>query len=229
MFLIQTAPIPTMKYMREYAKFLLTRFVRQHLNAGAKEVHVVFDNPGSMPESPKENEQARRDTHSSNPPSDHTCFVMNHEMNIPDKWKTILECRKCKSNPTSYVASAMLELVPQFLATGQEFITNIRETAYSVGTCGHREPRPNLWTNADEADLRVWLHCLHSSGTRKLIFSLDTDVYHIGLTLTHIMTTSDVIIQLSKTLTDNIKLLHLNTLINALATGPDLAGILSNM
>ena len=88
---------------------------------------------------------------------------------------------------------------------------------------------PNLWTNADEADLRVWLYCLHSSGTRKLIFSLDTDVYHIGLTLTHIMTTSDVIIQLSKTLTDNIKLLHLNTLINALATDPDLAGILSNM
>ena len=229
MFLIQTAPIPTMKYMKEYAKFLLTRFIRQHLNAGATEVHVVFDNPGSMPESPKEIEQGRRDAHSSNPPSDHTCFVMNHDMNIPDKWRTILECRKCKSNLTSYVASAMLELVPQFLATGQEFITNIRETAYSVGTCGHTEPRPNLWTNADEADLRVWLHCLHSSGTRKLIFSLDTDVYHIGLTLTHIMTTSDVIIQLSKTLTDNIKLLHLNTLINALATDPDLAGILSNM
>ena len=53
-----------MKYMREYVKFLLARFARPHLNAGASEVHVVFDNPRSMPESPKEIEQARRDAHS---------------------------------------------------------------------------------------------------------------------------------------------------------------------
>ena len=32
-----------------------------------------------------------------------------------------------------------------------------------------------------------------------------------------------------KTLTDNLKLLHLNTMINALATNPDLAGISSSM
>ena len=55
------------------------------------------------------------------------------------------------------------------------------------------------------------------------------DVLLRFVTLTHIMTTSDVIIQWSKTLTDNIKLLHLNKLVNALATDPDLAGISPSM
>ena len=47
--------------------------------------------------------------------------------------------------------------------------------------------------------------------------------------MTHIIPTSDIIIQLSKSLNDNIKLLHLNALVNALATDPDLAGISHNM
>ena len=120
-----------MKYMREYVKSLLARFARPHLNARKTEVHVVFDNLRSMPESPKEIEQARRDAHSltlslSLSPSEHTCFVMHHSKQV-EKY-----LRKCNRNLTSYVASAMLELVPQFLATGQEFITNICEMAYTV-------------------------------------------------------------------------------------------------
>ena len=55
-----------MKYMKIYVKFLLTRFAQPHLNAEATEMDVVFDNPGSMPVSPKVIEQARRDVHSSN-------------------------------------------------------------------------------------------------------------------------------------------------------------------
>lgn len=47
--------------------------------------------------------------------------------------------------------------------------------------------------------------------------------------MTHIIPTSDIIIQLSKTLNDNPKLLHLNALVNALATDPDLAGIPHNI
>ena len=42
---------------------------------------------------------------------------------------------------------------------------------------------PQLWSNADEADLRVLSHCVHSAVTQKLIFSPDTDMYHIGLTI----------------------------------------------
>ena len=40
-----------------------------------------------------------------------------------------------------------------------------------------------LTSDAEESDTRVWLHVVHSAGTRKLLFSPDTDVYHIGLPL----------------------------------------------
>jgi len=42
---------------------------------------------------------------------------------------------------------------------------------------------PLLTCDAEESDTRVWLHVVHSAGTRKLLFSPDTDVYHIGLFL----------------------------------------------
>ena len=29
-----------------------------------------------------------------------------------------------------------------------------------------------LWSNADEADLRVWLHCIHSTGTQEPLLIL---------------------------------------------------------
>ena len=48
MFMIQTSPLPSMSCMREYAELLLTQYARLHFQAGALEVHVVFDSPGSM-------------------------------------------------------------------------------------------------------------------------------------------------------------------------------------
>ena len=45
------------------------------------------------------------------------------------------------------------------------------------------EECPTLECDAEESDIRVWLHVLHSSGHKKLLYSPDTDVYHIGLTL----------------------------------------------
>ena len=85
-----------MSYMADYVEYLLTRFVKPHFGAGCKEVHVVFDNPGSLNESPKE--QSRRDTSAktTKPAATHECLPF----------------------------------------------------------------RNTLWTNADEADLRVWLHSL---------------------------------------------------------------------
>ena len=59
MFMIQVSPLPIMSSMEEYVKLLISRFVRPHFTAGAIEVHVVFDAPGTQKESPKEIEQHR--------------------------------------------------------------------------------------------------------------------------------------------------------------------------
>ena len=50
------------------------------------------------------------------------------------------------------------------------------DQAWEVGI----QPVPDFHYEAEEADTRVWLHVLRSPGTRKLLCSPDTDVYHIG-------------------------------------------------
>ena len=60
-------------------------------------------------------------------------------------------------------------------------IVTTTTTFYSIKKDGNKSPVHSLRTNASEGDLAAWLHCLQSSGTKKLIFSPDTDIYHIGI------------------------------------------------
>ena len=69
----------------------------------------------------------------------------------------------------------------------------------------------------------IWLHYMHSSGTRKLIFSADTDVYHIGMTQISHMPNSDIIVQLSKPSDKDSRFIQMNSLIQALENDPDLS------
>ena len=85
--------------------------------------------------------------------------------------------------------------------------------------------RTDLETNADEADLRVWLHCKNSCGVNKLIFSPDTDVYHIGLPIMALLPECKIIVQLSKHTDERARHLDMNTLITALHNDPDLSQI----
>ena len=73
----------------------------------------------------------------------------------------------------------------------------------------------DLFTNADEADLRVWLHCKNSCGVHKLIYSPDTDVYHIGLYVLSEIPEHDVIVQLSKNTDNRARYLHKTNLVTA--------------
>ena len=106
---------------------------------------------------------------------------------------------KCfiKANLTVYIADDMLRLVAHSLHSNQQFITNIAGKAYSVRHGQSKQSRPDLSSNADEADLRVWLHCKNSCGIHKLLYSPDTDVYHIGLTVLSEIPEHEVIVQLS--------------------------------
>ncbi len=104
----------------------------------------------------------------------------------------------------------------------QEFFTNVDGDTYSTNTESDVMIRPTFTSNADEADTRIWLHSLRSVGNRILVFSPDTDVYHIGLTQLH---GKHVIIQLNKSLKVSPKLLDLNALLDAVENDPDLSSI----
>ena len=79
MFLLQTAPLPTMSCMRIH---ILNRFVRPHFAAGATSVQVVFDTPGSLSETPKELEQRRRDKGAAETSHHHSCTHFSSDSSV---------------------------------------------------------------------------------------------------------------------------------------------------
>ena len=148
------------------------------------QVHVLFDNPGGLPESPKLLEQKIRDLAREKELTHHECTTFTSDSKIPEHWKVLLACRPCKKNLTQYLAQDFLDIVPNFMPEhnlDQEFFT-IGENAYSTNRENEAMIRPTFTSNADEVDMRIWLHSLHSVGNRILVFSPDIDVYHIGLT-----------------------------------------------
>ncbi len=78
---------------------------------------------------------------------------------------------------TKYVVDEMLTLIQQTMRVGQTFVANIEQQAFSISFVNPRCPCPILRSNTDEGDL-VWLHCLHSFGNRKLIYSRERRVPH---------------------------------------------------
>ena len=98
-----------------------------------------------------------------------------------------------------------------------------KDLALEVGAGGVR-PLLELRCEADEAGTRVWLHTLQSEGTRKLVCSPDTDVYHIGLPLvtSHLC---DVYVRISMFSSLDHRYMSLNTLCKALQDDPDLASL----
>ena len=109
----------------------------------------------------------------------------------------------------------MLDIAPSFLKYDQEFITNIAEVAYSTNGDKEKLPRPTLYSNADESDTRIWLHCVHSHGAKKLLYSPDTDIYHIGLTVTHSISDQHIIVQMSKSCTVSPRFVDMKALCKA--------------
>ena len=69
--------------------------------------------------------------------------------------------------------------------------------------------------------MRVWLHCEKVSGVHKLMYSPDTDVYHIGLTIVSRLQECEVIVQLSKYTDKKARYFNMTNMI-ALSTDPDL-------
>ena len=223
MFLINTAPLVTYVTMRDYAVFLVKRFVVPHLAKGVKEVHVVYDAPASNLLTPKAFEQGRRDAEHS-VSSDHEHIDFSDVTNVPRKWREYLHCRYCKRQLVLYLGKALFHVVPPVLHGDQRVVTAgcyNGGRAMSISTSGVEEC-PLLVCNAEESDTRVWLHVLHSSGNKKLLYSPDTDVYHIGLSVVD-PSVHDVYVQLSSVSSPELRLLHLNKLLHSFRDDPDLS------
>lgn len=75
--------------------------------------------------------------------------------------------------------------------------------------------------------MRIWWHVMHYDHKHVLVYSLDTDVYNIGLSLIQ-ATDKECFVQVNMPHNADTKYIHLNKLINALSLDPDLACIPCN-
>ena len=231
MFLIQTAPPPGVTTFRQYTDMLLKRFTVPHLKAGVQEVHILFDELDQT-ESPKEIEHQKRDDNSS-VDSNHHCVCVEPLANVPTEWRSkLLNCRKCKRALCVFLCTEMLTQAPKLLSANQTlstaggFLGQERSLCWSVQRHGQPQPLLYLRSNAEETDLRIWLHCTRSAGSRKMLYSPDTDVYHIGLPIvSYQLPQPDVYVQLQGRHKESHRYLHVNNFLKALDSDPDLAQV----
>ena len=142
-------------------------------------------------------------------------------MKIPTKWRDVINFRICKRSFEVYLGRAFLEIAPLYLSGDQ--------TLYVAGTdknlcwyttkSGLEQVAVGLTSNSEEADMRVWLHASYGDGIRKLIFSPDTDVYHIALM--HAQLDNEVMVQLNPLGTD-FKLVDMKILNECLCADSEL-------
>ena len=185
------------------------------------EIHLVFDDPNRIEEHPKCIERSRRDDHTSD---NHKHLKFSDDMKIPKKWTEIVNCRQCKRQLIIYMGECILVHVIQLLR---------KDLKFCVAGSGEGVDRDEVWcvkddgielefkSNAEEADTRVWLHASKFTGKKILIFSPDTDVYHIGLSQS---THNDIIIQLN-CIGRAMQMVSMKAFATALCSDPDLACI----
>ena len=229
MFLINTSPLGGHKTFVDYGKFLLTRYIMTQFSKGSNEVHVVFDNPGRLKNTPKYFEHLRRDALAA-VIQDHCCDELLPNTQIPKKWReNLLNCRRCKRGLVTFLCGYFLKTIRTYLQSNQilylagGFDGDITDTVWYVQGDSQPQQEPEYTCNAEEADSRVWLHIQRTAWKHILLVSPDADVYHIGLGLD--MGTTHVLVQVSPIHSRKIHYIDMRALTLALANDPDLAGI----
>ena len=230
MFLINIKLWSAQCNIGEYAEFLLRQHILPHFRNGSKEVHLLFDDPECQEQSLKYFERQHRDR--INPTSaDHCCIDFTPDLVIPPKWReTVLHCRKCNRGLVCFLSFFFLQSILRKLTHQQRFVTTggldgvYRNKAAYVESNQVPQYDPQLTSNVEEADTRIWLHVTNYSGNKKLILSPDTDVYHAGLP--YIAGTSlDVIVKVSPFTSLEQHFLDLKALVKSLSDDPELGPI----
>lgn len=230
MFLINTTPLGTHTTLKDYADFLMQRYILTQFRKGSQEVHLLFDNPGQLSNTPKLFEHTRRDA-TATLAEGHQCTEFKQETKLKGKWReTVINCRQCKRHLVKFLGQYVLDNIGTHLSPNQKCIVagafdgHIAATAWFVQGRQSPQPDPSYACNAEETDTRIWLHLKQTTADKILVVSPDTDVYHIGLPLQSI-NRKEVIIQINPINSRELRLLHMNNLISALKNDPDLATI----
>ena len=128
-------------------------------------MHVIFDNPGRLKNTPKYFEQKKRDMKAIIA-ANHTCATFTDNTKVlHKKWReNYLHCRVCKRNLVIYLGNHFLKNASSYLSIDQAlyvagtFEGEISDTAWFVTGDNNPQPDPTYLCNAEETDTRIWLH-----------------------------------------------------------------------
>ena len=212
MFMINTSPLGSHTTYGDYARFLLKRHITPHFSRGCTEVHLLFDNPGQLKNTPKFFEHKRRDE-SATIAAGHMCDDINETTRLPSKWReNVLHCRKCKRTLVCFLAQFMLKHINSHLSSHHKFYVagafaeHLANTSWFVEGSNSPQPDPVYSCNAEETDTMLWLHAKRTQCDKVLVLSPDTDVYMIGLPLQCTLD-KDIIVQISDLNSRELRLL----------------------
>ena len=120
--MLNTTPLGSHRTFADYASFLSKRFLTPHFGKGAKEVHLLFDNPGRLTETPKHFERQRRDD-SAKVIVGHACDEVLEGRIIPSKWREdMVNCRNCKRNLVVFLGKYYMKHLSKQLQPGKTLI-----------------------------------------------------------------------------------------------------------
>ena len=192
-------------------------------------MHFCFDKPKQHQFNAKECEQQRRDQVCKSDLECHNHIEFTPHTAIPRPWQEYVQCRQCKRALIEALGLVYLQTGRFSLYPGQKlvfsgcFSGNAEDTAWVIVKGSLPQPEPIYSSSAQEADMRVWRHAVQSNANHILIYSPDTDVYNIGMTLLQ-CTPSEIIVQINLPHKET-RYLNLNRLLTALTCDPDLAAL----
>lgn len=229
MCMINISPLCTHRSLLEYSLFLLRRFMLPQFIAGTREVHIIFDVPGKLTNFPKAIERQRRDEESSQSLVHHH-IVFSDEIVLPADWRQLLSCRQCKRSLVLYLGECYKSNAGKILRDNQRLILagcfqGDDEDLPLLITSNGTQPVHALKCNAEETDTRLWLHVVRSAGSHKLVWSPDTDVFHVGLPIMPCYPAVHAIVQINTYHSSENRYLLMDKLYGAMKNDPDLATI----
>ena len=233
MFFLNCKPLRNVTSIKDYSNVLFNRFVLPHYQSHVIEVHLLFDSPENNEKfNPKVFEQKRRDK--GKEASSHTHIVFTPSTSTPSPWKSYIDCRECKASIVQALGLSFIQIIRMKLVHGQTLYLSgcfpQNGTTYTYKFSGNSLPvsMTRYSSNSRESDMRIWRHAFQTEGSKVLIYSHDTDVYNIGLSLLSSIPNKHVIVQLNVPHSPICSYLHLSNLINAIELDPDLASLPRN-
>ena len=225
MFLLNTSPLGSCTTYLEYGEFFLRRWIETYFRLGYSEVHVIFDDCANTEIGPKDIERRKRDD-KSNTAKD--ILVIEEQSHLPGKdWMMFLSNRHNKSLLCNFLSLHIANYGHAKCQSGQAivvsggFLGSMKNKAIYVNNVSCKY-LPELHSNHEETDSRLWLHVRSSELSSFLIYSPDTDVYHIGLPL---CTDKDVVMKINAKQAADERFLHMTKLRNSFNNDIELQAI----